>query len=421
MKNKMLLVFACMACGALSAAAQVVQSGGWKTSFGVDERLRVESKDNFDFNGSLDDSGGFMYQRLKLSAKAELPGKYELFAEGMDLHAVNAHLRKPVQEDYADLHQAYALVKGKVFGQALELKAGRQELKYGQGRMVWAATWGNRINHLDAAVLKYKSGGLSADAFYGSRVFYDMEHWNYPNRQDMLAGTYVSYRKSKDAPLVEGYYLSNFNSASLSVLNRQTVGLRGQFRLPGAVLCDLELPYQFGKSALKTVDAYAFHLDLSREFARAWSPRVAVTVNYATGDNSAADAVNHTFVPLYQAPHDPYGVMDFFRWQNMKEAALEVSVKPVKDLKITAGTNYFWLAQKKGSWYDSAGAVLRTSAAGIAGDYVGQEASLLVKYDLGGGAGLDGGYARFFAGEFVENTGQHDNADLLYFQFNLKL
>jgi len=405
---------------AVKAGAEEPSWAGWKLGFGADERVRVENKNNFDFNDGSGDHGGVIYQRLKLNAKAELPGKLELFAEGMDLRVAYKNMPRPAQSDDADLHQAYAAVK-KVFSLPLELKAGRQELKYGQGRLLWAATWSNRINHLDAALLKYKSGGLSAAAFYGSRVSYDEDGWNDPNRHEILAGTYVSYRKSKEALLLEGYFLSNSDSSNMSTLNRRTVGFHGEFRLPGAVVCDLELPYQFGKSSRKSVYASAFHLDLSREFKGAWSPRLAAVYNYASGDKNSADSVNNTFIPLFQSTHDPYGLMDFFRWQNMKEFALEVSAKPAKSFKLRAMTNYFWLAEVKDSWYSSSGKKLRTNAAGTAGDYVGQEVSLTAKADLGGGAGLEGGYARFFTGEYIKDTGVHDNADWLYLQFSLKL
>ena len=288
--------------------------------------------------------------------------------------------------------------------------------------MVWAAVWANRINHFDAAVLKYKTGGLSADAFYGARVSYDENGWNDPNRHDILAGAYLSYRKSKEAPLVEGYFLSNSDSSNMSTLNRRTVGARGQFTLPGEVICDLELPYEFGRDKRKSVYASAFHMDLSREFKSAWAPRAAAALNYASGDKKASDSVNNTFVPLYQTTHDPYGLMDLFRWQNMKEAALELSVKPVKELKLTAGTNYFWLANVRDSWYDSAGKKLRTlPATASAGAYVGQEVSLLAKCDLGGGAVVDGGYAHFFTGPYVKDTGTRSDADWMYFQVSLKI
>jgi len=417
--NKITTAFLCLQFFAAAASAQTPAPSGWKLGFGAEERVRYENRDNFDFNSGVGDSGGLIYGRLRLNAKAELPGKYELFAEGMDLRFARTNLPKPAQDDAMDLHQAYADVKS-VFGLPFEIKAGRQEMKYGAGRLIWAAAWANRINHFDAAVLKYKAGALSADAFYGARVSYDPNGWNDPNRHDMLAGTYVTYRKSKESPLLEGYFLANYDSSNMSTLNRRTVGLHGQFNLPGAVACDVEMPYQFGRSSRKSVYARAFHLDLSRDFKSAWSPRLAAAYNYASGDKNPSDSVNNTFIPLYQVTHDPYGIMDFFRWENMKEAALEVSASPFKDWKLTGGTSYFWLARVRDSWYDSAGKKLRTSAAGTAGAYVGQEAWLTAKYDLGGGTAVDGGYAHFFSGEYVKDTGSHDDADLLYAQLNVK-
>jgi len=420
MKNTVIVTLACFRFLSLSAAAESPSPAGWKLDFALEDRVRAEYRDNFDLKSSVNDAGGLIYQRLKLSAKASFGGKYELFAEGLDLRVANREIPKTAQDDAVDLHQAYAAVK-KAFGLPLELKAGRQELKYAAGRLLWAATWSNRINHFDAAVLKYKAGGLSADAFYGSRVSYDANGWNDPNRHDRLAGAYVSYRKGKEAPLLEGYFLSNYDSSNMSTLNRRTVGVRGQFTLPGSVVCDLEVPYQSGRSSRKSVSARAFHLDLSREFKGAWSPKAAAAYNYASGDKKASDSVNNTFLPLYQSTHDPYGLMDLFRWQNMKEAALEFSVKPAKNFKLTAGTSYFWLAQGRDSWYDSSGKKLRTSAAGTAGTYVGQEVSLTAKGELGGGAGLEGGYAHFYSGAFVNDTGAQAGPDWLYFQLSVKI
>ncbi|MBI4351473.1 MAG: alginate export family protein [Elusimicrobia bacterium] len=421
MKDAVLAVLACSWLLAAGAAAQSPAPAGWKLAFGAEERVRFETRENFDFNDAVDDSAGVTYQRLKLNARAELPGKLELFAEALDLGAVYENMARPAQYDRLDLHQAYAAAKVKPFGRPLELKVGRQELKYGQGRLLWAAVWANRINHFDAAVVKYKSGGLSADLIYGARVSYDETGWNDPNRHDILAGTYVTYRRSKEAPLLEGYFLDNYDSSNLSTLNRRTAGLRAQATLPGAVVCDLELPYQFGKSSGKSVYASAFHLDLSREFKAAWSPRAAAAYNYASGDKKPADSVNNTFIPLFQSSHEPYGAMDFFRWQNMRELALELSAKPVKGLKLTAGTSYLWLAAVRDSWYDSAGKKLRTNAAGTADPYVGREVSLLAKWEIGGGAALDGGYAHFFTGQYVKDTGKHDDADWAYLQFNMKI
>jgi len=418
MKDLALIILASLQFLAMDAAAE--GPAGWKLEFGAEDRLRAEYRDNFDLKDNVYDTGGLIYQRVRLTAKAASAGKYELLAEVMDMRVANRELPKTAQGDDLDLHQAYGSVKN-IAGLPFELKAGRQELKYGKGRLLWSAVWGNRISHFDAAVLKYKSGGLSADFIYGARVSYDEDGWNDPNRHDILGGVYAAYQKAKGEPLFETYFLSNYDSSNMSTLNRRTVGARAAFRLPGAVDCEVELPYQFGKTDGKDISAYAFHFDAGREFKGAWKPRPALAFNLASGDRKAGDTKSNTFVPLYQAPHDPYGITDLFRWQNMREAAVEVALTPGKGFKLIPGANFFWLDNNHDSWYDVTGKKLRTDSTGRTGLYAGHELSLLAKYDVSEAVKLDGGYARFYPGKYAEDTGAHHPVDFLYFQINLKI
>lgn len=409
----------------LSAAVFALVSGGtasagWEVDFGAEERLRAEGKNNLDFNSARDDNGGLVYGRFRLHGKA-VSEKYELFAEGLDLRVANVRMPKAAQEDQLDLHQAYALFRGIRPGLPLELKIGRQELKYGKGRLLWASSWSNRINHLDAAVLKYRNGAVSADAFYGARVSYDDDGWNSPNKRDMMTGVYASYKDGEAAPLIEAYFLSNYDSSGPSALNRRTVGMRAAFQLPGGIDCDLEIPYQFGKTAGKDISAYAFHLDAAKAFEAPWNPRMTAAFNLASGDRKAGDGKSNTFVPLYQSTHDPYGLMDLFRWQNMREAALGAELSPSGKWNLIAGLNFFWLDNDHDSWYNSSGSRLRTDTTGQAGKYVGRELSLRAKYDPVRDLKLEGGYAHFFSGDYVENTGTDRDADWLYFQARLKI
>jgi hypothetical protein len=395
-------------------------NAGWKTEFGAENRVRAELKEDFDFNRGADDDGWLVYQRLRLTGKATLEN-YEAFAEIADLRVANKYIPKAAQSDDLDLHQAYVSA-GKLFGGAFTAKVGRQALQYGKARLIGAAPWNNRVNHQDAGLLKYKEGPVTADAFYGARVAWDEDGWNDPNRHDIITGVYATWQKDKAAPLVDAYFLANYDSSNMSTLNRRTVGLRAAFTLPGGVAVDAELPYQFGKSVRKNVYAHAFHIDAAKEFALAGKPRLAAGYNYASGDKKASDSVNNSFVPLYQSTHYTYGLADFFRWQNMKETYFEVSASPVKALNLTAGANFFWLPSVNDSWYDSAGRKLRTKAANSgASHYVGRELSLMSKYDFGGGLTSEAGYAHFFTGKYVADTGTDYDADWLYLQFIMKL
>jgi len=395
-------------------------SAGWKTEFGAEDRARAEYKNNFDFNSALKDEGGLVYQRLKLSGKASLDN-YAFTVEGADLRVANIEIPKAAQDDDFDLRQANVSVS-KLFGGPFSLKVGRQELNYGATRLLSGAQWANRSTHEDAAVASYRAGALAADAFYGWRVSYDQDGWNDPNRHDALAGLYTTFQKEKDGPLLDLYFLNNFDRDNMATLNRRTMGLRARFPVGDGVTCEIEAPWQFGRAAGKNVYARAFHLDLSRELDLGWKPRVTAIYNYASGDKNKSDSVSNTFVPLYGVTHGPYGLMDFFRWENMQEASVAVDMKPSKKLGVTAGSSLLWLAAVQDSWYDSAGKKLRTKAAAAQADpYVGQEVSLTGKYDLGGGLNAEGGYAHFFAGRYVEDTGAHSDADWGYLQLTLKI
>ena len=58
----------------------------------------------------------------------------------------------------------------------------------------------------------------------------------------------------------------------------------------------------------------------------AWTPRLFVEYNYASGDNSPANAKGgvtggsiHTFQNLFPTNHPLFGTMDLFSWQNMED------------------------------------------------------------------------------------------------------
>lgn len=421
-------VFAISICLLLSAKTATAEEstlknyrlGKWKVDFGVDERVRNEWKEDFDFNETKKDNGYLLFNRVRVNGKATLGDKYELFAEGMDLQVGNSHLKKPDQADDFDLHQAYIRIND-LAGSPFDIKAGRQELKYGAGRLIWAATWSNRINHFDAAVVHYKAGGFWMDLFSGLRVGYDDNNINRWNTHDMINGVYASYQKTKESPLIEPYFLANIDPESPRALERFTTGLRVKTNISKDIVCDLEVPYQFGKDTGRDVNAFAVHADINRTFKAFLNPKVDLIYNFASGDKKPCDNRNNTFIPLYQSTHDPYGIMDFFRWQNMHEAAVEMTLKPHKKLNVTSSTNFFWLASNRDSWYDSTGKKLRTSTTGRANQYVGQELSVVAKYDLNDNIKIESGYAHFFTGLYVKDTGPHDDADWVYLQFNVKI
>jgi hypothetical protein len=398
----------------------------WKYKIGADERIRYEYKHDFDFNKDIKDNGSLFFARDRLNVKATLsdgqPHDWiEVFVEGLNAQTGSYQTKATAgQTDDFDLHQSYLAVYN-VLGSPVDLKIGRQELKYGKGRLIAAPVWSNRIRSFDAAVTRYHSNGLYADLLYAQDVKYDDNTFNRSLDEESILGTYIGYQKDKKSSLLEGYFLTQIISSGSATIKRYTAGPRWRGTLPWQIVLDIEAPSQFGTTGTKDIRAYAVHMDASRDFTSLlWKPTAVFSYDQASGDRNPDDNVSNTFIPLYQSTHEPYGLLDFFRWQNIRNPEVSIAFSPTAKFKFTPQASFFWLESKSDSWYNSSGTAVRTKTTGDRSPYIGSEASLRAYYDFNKHIKLEAGYAHFFSGEFVGNTGANDDADWMYFQVNVK-
>ncbi len=389
----------------------------WQQEFGLEERIRYEYKQDFDFNESVKDNGSLFFHRLKLNSQTSLlddnkKNILDVFIEGLDAQTGSFQTKATAtQVDNFDLHQAYVNLH-RLLGQGIDVKVGRQEIVYGAGRLIAQPAWSNRMRHFDAAVAHFYTPKIYADLIYAQDVKYDDNNFNRSLDEEYLTGVYSGYQKDKNSFLLEGYFLAQVVNTTDLPTTRYTVGGRWQGKLPADILCDVEIPFQFGHAGTKDIRAMAAHVDFSKELTSwTWKPKWTLELNRAGGDIDPNDSEVNTFNPLYQSTHTPYGDLDFFRWQNMREVALNVSLSPTKKLKLRPQTNFFWLDSKFDSWVNASGTTLRSQTSGDRNYYVGQELSLKVNYDVSKNIKLESGYAHFFTGGFIKDTGADDDVD----------
>ena len=415
-----------MAWAADTVATNKGEFIGWHYTLGFDERFRVEDKWNFDFNKTIKDNGNLFFNRFRLNFRASLTDEYlkkwaEVFIEGLDAQTGGCRIKATAsQTDEFDLHQAYLNIIN-LAGSDFSFKAGRQELKYGAGRLISAPAWANIIRTFDAGVVRYSHKGFYDDIFYARNVKTITHAFDNSYADEVLSGTYFGYQKYAVAPLFEGYYLSLVNTQAKNDIHRYTVGARLKALIAFGATVDIEVPYQFGNDAGKQVRAYAFHVDIAKSFESiAWRPKISLAYDLASGDKKVTDNANNTFIPLYQSTHEPYGIMDFFRWENMRNPELSVTFSPTEKLRLIPQVDFFWLDSKYDSWYSSSGTALRTNTTGVRSSYVGNEASLRFCYDFTKNIKAGIGYAHFFTGGYVKETGVHADADWIYSQIIIK-
>lgn len=410
-----------MLSGVLAVAQDKVASSSWHWKIGVNERVRAEYRQDFDLNESRKDNGNQYYHRLLLNVAAtvtdeNLKEKTVFFIEGLDARTGGYKLKSPAgQNDNFDLHQAYIQLYG-IFGSDFNFKAGRMELIYGAGRLVAAPTWANRIRSFDGAVLTFKDETKSIDFLYGQRVIYDDNDFNESSANEFITGLYGGYRQNKEVTLYEVYFLQQVIRSGASNIDRYTMGARLNGSLPHQIVWELEFPFQFGKNNTNRIRAYAFNISLDKNWDTAWKPRLYMEYNQASGDEDSTDSVINTFIPLYQSVHKPYGLMDFFRWQNMREIAVRLDVFPIDKLTLTPQVNFFWLENKNDAWYTSSGSIKRYKTSGPRDSYVGNEISFRAQYQINKNIKWESGYAHFFSGSYVEDSGTSDDANWVYTQ-----
>ena len=397
----------------------------WHYKFGLDERFRYEYRDDFDFNDSKKDNGSLFFNRVRVNALVSLTDRslkkiLDVFVEGMDCQVGSYQAEQIAQKDNFDLHQGY-LDAYNILGVPVDFKIGRQELQYGKGRLIAAPTWSNLIRSFDAAVFHYRLGQFYADLLYGQVVKNFPTAFDRSSDEEELGGIYAGYRKNNAFPLQEGYFLTQVVTSGQTAIKRYTVGLRLQSSLPYHMAIDIEVPYQFGETGKTPIRAYAFHADIAKTFDWIlWHPKMSFAYDQASGNQKPNGKTNNTFVPLYQTTHEPYGLMDFFRWENVHNPELSVTFYPAEKLRFTPQVDFFWLDSKYDSWVNSSGTAIRTDTSGVKSSYVGSEASLRVCYDFTKDTRVEIGCAHFFTGGYVRETGVSDDANWVYSQMVLK-
>ena len=145
-----------------------------------------------------------------------------------------------------------------------------------------------------------------------------------------------------------------------------------------------------------------------------------VAYDEASGDQDPNDSSNNSFPPIYQSTHEPYGLLDFFRWQNVRNPELSTTFSPNDKFKFTPQADLLWLQSKFDFWSNSSGTAMRSKTSGDRRYFVGTELSLRTYYDLNKCIKLESGYAHFFPGGYVQDSGSDDDVDWFYSQVAFK-
>jgi len=371
-------------------------------------RERIEG---FDGAGFVEDRRDLYYlSRVRLNATVTPTRLLSFQVQAQDARvarktvgAVGTPFKAPF-----DLRMAFADV-----GDAktpVAIRVGRQELAFGEQRLVGHVSWLNAARTFDAAKVTIRRPAFSVDAFGASVVRILDGVFDKSGSGNRFAGAYATTTKLIPLGSVEPYlfWRSDVNlrteTATFGDLGQTTVGVRMAGRMPGRLDYGIEMAMQRGSLGADDVEAWAGHWQLRETVPGAAALRLTGEYNYASGDANPADGVRGTFDHLYPTPHDKYGLANQIGWKNIHHARAGVEFTPVKGLPVAANYHSWWLAEKRDGIYTAVGAPLARVVTGAASRHVGQEVDAQVTRVLMPQLHLAAGYSHIFTGDFLRQA-----------------
>jgi hypothetical protein len=371
-------------------------------------RERMEGFDGLGFNASRDDL--YWLTRLRLNATITASKQLSFQAQVQDARVAKKTVGptgSPFRAPF-DLRQAFADI-GAASG-PVTVRAGRQELVYGDQRLIGHVSWLNAARSFDGAKATFRASAFSVDAFATSVVRIMPTEFDKSGAGNRFAGAYATTTKLIRNGTFEPYVLWKRDVNQLSevsgvgTLQHTTFGVRMAGRLPARLDYNIEMAGQRGTVSGDDVKAWAGHWQLRESLPGAGAVKLTGEYNFASGDKDPTDGVRGTFDQLYPTPHDKTGLADQVGWKNVHHLRAGFEVTPLKAMPVTLNYHSWWLAESRDAIYNIANAPLGRIVSGAASRHVGQEIDVQVSRAITPQLQVAAGYAHIFTGAFLKEA-----------------
>lgn len=415
--------------GILVGCSQAAIAADWEVT--GDLRERYQSFNNLDFNSAVDKDSWELNSRLYIKAKVDFDNGVTAFFQPQAVHsASHTSAAGTVDLTQADFLQAYIDYDMKGVG----IRLGRQQLVYGDQRLLGHLGWKDVARTFDGLKLSYKKEALQIDAFLvhpadivsmtptvASPQGSSLVTWE----DRTLAGLYGTYTVAPETG-VDAYFInwSHADTANVGVgRSVNTFGARA-FGKWDKIDATAESVFQNGDWATgvtQSASAYAVKAGYTLD---KWATRVGIEYDYSPGDDKKDASTHKDFVFPFHTNHAHYGEMDRFSWANMKDLRLSVKSSPSPVLTLMGNLHFFSLDKATGDWLNVVGAgALYAGNPAYTETEAGTEIDLKVVYKVLSIKGLTlvANYSVFNPGAAVlERTGSDDKASFGYLITNYK-
>ncbi|MBI4456718.1 MAG: alginate export family protein [Acidobacteria bacterium] len=359
-----------------------------------------------------DNEDFYLLHRLRLNMSIQPIGWLKFYFQGQDarVFSKNSAPYGPPFQDIMDLRMAYVEL-GDVEKRATGFRVGRQELLFGERRLVGHGGWLNTARSFDAVRATVHHNGYRVDAFATSVVNIRDGKFNESAAGDNLHGLYGAIDHLVPKAVLEPYVLWRLaprlktELGTMANLDLKTFGFRYVGKLPANFDYNTEVARQIGSVGTDDIGAWAGHWLIGCTVTRApYQPRLIIEYNYASGDRAPLDGKRGTFDQLYPTAHDKYGLADQVGWRNIHHVRSGFEFRPNPKWLMMGNYHSWWLASARDGLYNAGGVLIAQVADGSAGRHVGQELDFQAVYSLQKQIQVSGGYAYLFPGNFLQKA-----------------
>jgi hypothetical protein len=243
---------------------------------------------------------GDVTMRARLGAIATLPESVVLRVDFQDVVVWGGSSATPGGAPAPDVFQAYVEVMS-LFGSESAVRVGRQELAFGNQRLVSNNNWGQRGGRFDGVRVMWRGGGLPVDLFAmrvaesgasaGPDAWFNGAYAEVPIRADEVLSLYAIYNRERGP----------FETDQFTVGGHTTITLAGIGWMGEGYL-------QLGERRGESVSAYELSVGAVRTFGRLTSQ---LLYEYLSGDTESDEDLG-AFDRLRGSNHGYHGYADLF-------------------------------------------------------------------------------------------------------------
>jgi len=308
-------------------------------------------------------------------------------------------------------HAAYLEARSREWRPSF-VRLGRQEIAWGEGRLLGISDWFLRPRALDAVRARFTSRLLDVEALATILSPPGSIPAEYERQVGGAAGLgsgaqlYGLLGTIHLDPLLHGEVMGLARVARAPLLPllapSDTYVIDGRvFGERGGLGYAAEFAYELGRLAVpggRRLSAWAATAHVDWQSSLMFRPKLVLGSSYATGDDGSASGTMHTFDPILPDARSGLGQMGLYAWSNIFDGSFTITATPLEEIGVTLAYRYVRLAHAKGTWF---AANLAPVGQNIANEsaFLGHELDAVVRYSPVDVLTLRAGYGAMLTGD----------------------